>query len=327
MTFQRKLAISPISLHVVSAILIVVWIAVPDVAVSDVDTPQGLSVLLPDIVLSHGFLNTALGAGMAAAVVYILRELNMSQILLRLNSRAISIVYAALMSMALPLHSLHPGMAAMLCVLVSYFSLFSSYQVDSSANLIYVSFLCLGLSILVSPMLVWMTPVYWLSMYLLRSGNVRSVIASVLGLITPLWLVGSIAFCTDHTYIFTNLLADMARFEWSGYSLHTPAETVTVWFSFVVFIIAFVDFYMRINLDKTRVRVIYSVAAIHGFMLYLLILLQPLQLHYLLPAAMMPTAILGGHYVANDPTTQSNVVCILLTVLLIVNIIVCAWIL
>lgn len=327
MTFQRKLAISPVSLHIVSAILIAVWLFIPDVSVSDVAEPQGLWPLLPDSVLRHGFTNTAMGCAMAAAVVYMLGELNMSQILLRLNSRAISIVYAALMAMALPLHSLHPGLAAMLCVLMSYFTLFGSYQVDSSAGMSYISFLSLGFAVLVSPKLIWMTPFYWLSLYLLRSANVRSMIASVLGLITPLWLVGSIAFCAGRFDIFCSLMSESVSFDWGGYSLHTHAETLTVWFSFVVFIIGFADFYLRINLDKTRTRTIYTVTAIHGFVLYLLILLQPLHLHYLLPAAMVPTAIMGGHYVANDQTTLSNTICIILAILLIISIAASAWIL
>lgn len=323
--FQHRLAISPTSLHTVVFIMLVAWIAASKQ--SPTETTEGLWNLLPHIIIGGGLVNTVLAFVCASAAVYILGELNISQILLRVNSRAISFTFAALITAATFTHCMQPGMILMLCMLLSYFTLFSAYQIEDSATLVYVSFLYLGIGILIYPQTVWLVPVYWISVYILRAINSRSICASVLGLITPLWVVGSIAYCTDRIHLFAQLFSQMVDFGWAGYRTLTASQILMLVLSFTLFLISFADFYTRWGLDKTRTRILLSIVGIHGMFVYLAILLHPAHLNTLMPVAFIPTAIMGGHYVANDATPISNIITWILTVTIITCFILSSWIL
>lgn len=323
--FQHRLAISPTSLHTVVFIMIVAWILAPKPAPAE--STMGLWNLMPNIITGGGLMNTLLAFICASAVVYILGELNISQILLRVNSRAISFTFAALITAATFTHCMQAGVVLMLCLLLSYFTLFSAYQIEDSATLIYVSFLYLGTGILIYPQAVWFVPVYWLSVYILRAINSRSMCASVLGLITPLWVAGSIAYCTDHIQMISQLFSQMVDFSWGGYSTLTAPQILILVVALLLFLISFVDFYTRWGLDKTRTRILLSIVSLHGMVIYLTILLQPTHLHTLIPVAFIPTAIMGGHYVANDATPISNIMTWTLTLAIIIGFILSSWIL
>lgn len=305
---------------------IVVWLVVGSVPIQDY-TQCGIWNLLPECVRGAGWLNTTLAVLVTAVTIYVIGELNTSQVLLRLNSRAMSFTFAALVTASTFLHSFTPGYIVMFFLLLSYFTLFNSYQLESAAGLSYVTFLYLGVSALVFPKVVWLTPVYWLSMYILRAINARSVSGSVLGLITPFWIVGSIAFCLDKMHDFVEILQQMIDFHFGGYSLMSTGEVLMIGLSFITFIIGVVDFYMRIYLDKTRTRIIYNIIILHGFVYFLLLLLQPVSGMVILPMVIMNTSIIGGHYIANDSTSLSNTIVCMLTVFVLILFVLNIWIL
>lgn len=325
--FQRRLAISPTSLHTVAVIVVIAWVIGGRANPTTSDSMVGLWALLPDGVIRAGWLNHILAIITAVLVIYIIRELNVSNVLLRLNSRTISFTFAALITSCFFLHGFQPGYLVMLFYTLSLFPLFNAYQQDNSAGNAYITFLYLGLSAIVFPKMIWMTPIYVLSFYILRALNPRSACASFLGLATPFWIVGTIAFCSENMSIFNTILYQMIDFKWGGYTLHSASQTIMIWMAFAIFVLGTVDFYMRIYLDKTRTRVIYNVVILHGAAYFLLLLLQPISSLTLLPVTLVMTALMGGHYISNDDTTLSNILVCLFSVLLIVMFILNTWIL
>ena len=325
--FQRRLAISPTSLHTVAVIVVIAWVIGGGANPTTSDSMVGLWTLLPDGVIHAGWFNHILAIITTVLVIYIIRELNVSHVLLRLNSRTISFTFAALITSCLFLHGFQPGYLVMLFCTLSLFPLFSAYQQENSAGNAYITFLYLGLSTIVFPKLIWMTPIYVLSFYILRALNPRSACASLLGLVTPFWIVGTIAFCTGNMSVFNTILHQMIDFKWGGYTLHSASQTIMIWMAFAIFALGTVDFYMRTYLDKTRTRVIYNVIILHGAAYFLLLLLQPISSLTLLPVTFVMTALMGGHYISNDNTTLSNILVCLFTVFLIIMFILNTWIL
>jgi len=325
--FQYSLAISPTSLHTTSVIVVIAWIIAGKIIPVTPEVMTGIWPLLPDSVAHSGWINLSCAILSTILGIYIIGNLNVSQVLLRINSRVMSFIFAALMSSSLFLHAFHPGYVAMICFSLSYFSLFKAYHRDNSASLTYVSFLYLGICVIVFPKFIWMTPVYWLSIYLLRAFNVKSLFASILGLVTPLWLVGSIAFCIDKMPEFTYLLGQMVTFHWGGYSLHTASQTMMIWFSFIIFMIGAIDVLLRNYLDKTRTRVLYYILMIHGAFFYLMLLLWPVHCNTLLPSVFVITSIMGGHYVANDESQISNIIVCMFTLFMLLSFAINTWIL
>ena len=324
---QHQLAISPRSLHTVTFVAVLVWIVVGGGTTLLHENLPSLWLMLPDGARTDGWFNTALALLGFAVTVYTLSELNITQILLRINSRIISFNFVAFFMAGVFLHAYQSGYVVMYLLLLSYFSLFSSYSVENSAGLTYVSFLFLGCSALLFPKLIWLAPIYWLSLYILRTVSPRSIVASVMGLLTPFWLVGSIAFCCDQMHGFGLLASQMIDFEWGGYGQHTTGETLFIWLLFAAFFVSVADFYLRIYLDKTRNRAIYNVLILHGAFYFLLLLLQPLSSRTVLPIIVMNTAILSGHFVANDDNRLTNTIVCIFILLILTTFILNAWIL
>lgn len=72
--------------------------------------------------------------------------------------------------------------------------LFGSYQDRDAAGQTYYAFLSLALAALVSPFMLYFVPVVWLVMAaMLRTMSVRTLAASLFGLLTPAWALGAVA--------------------------------------------------------------------------------------------------------------------------------------
>lgn len=325
--FQRSLAISSISLHTVAAIVVAVWIIVGGTSGLICDSHNVLWQHLPGWISDRGWFNSTLAVLTAALTVYSLGELNTSQVLLRLNSRAVSIVFAALILTATSLHAFSPGLVTMFLLLLSYFPLFTAYQTDNSAGLAYVTCLYLGISALVVPQTIWLTPIYILSLYILRAINAKSTSGAILGLITPFWFTGGIAFCMDRMDNYKRLLGQAVTFDFSSYDRLTNGEIIVICLTILIFIVGALDFYMRIYLDKTSTRCIFNIVVLHGFSHILLLLLNPAGYKDLMPVIIMNTSIMGGHYVGNDPTPLSNITVCVITLLVLAAFILNSWIL
>lgn len=325
--FQHRLAISPTSLHTVAVIVVVAWVIAGSASPITNDSHLGLWPALPDAVTHSGWLNQLLAILTTILSVYTIRELNISHVLLRINSRSISFTLAALMTACVFLHAFQLGYIVMFFIMLSLFFLFSTYHQDNSAGNTYITFLCASISALFYPKLIWMAPLYIFSLYLFRALNPRSISGAILGLLTPFWIVGSITYCIDKMEFFSHLLRQMISFQWSGYTLHSTSQTIMIWLSFAIFLVGTIDFIMRNYLDKTRVRTLYYVIILHGAGYYLLLLLQPVSSLTLLPVTLVFTSIIGGHYISNDDTPLSNILVCIFTVLLFVSYILNAWIL
>lgn len=304
--YQRRLAMSTLSLHTIVVAVVVLWLIAGGMPTETVYNDSGLWHLVPDGVRNDGWFNTLMALFTVACSIYVLAELNVSHVLLRLNSRAISIVFAALFLMFTDIHAFGPGYVVMFLMLLACFSLFSCYQLENSSSFTYVTFLYLGISFLLIPQMLWMAIIFWLSLYLLHTINVKSLCASVLGLFTPVWLVGCIAFCINRMNLVWDLFVQSVNFHFSGFASWNHTTWISVGLLFLIWLVSIGDFYSRAYLDKNRTRTLFQVIALHGVAYFLLLVLSPANINLLLPIIILNTSIMGGHYVANDQTQLSN---------------------
>lgn len=329
MTFQRTLAITPTSIHTIAVILTILWIitgclgsghctTIPKEASSMMLNEQGWWVYLPIGIQHAGWFSSLLALLSYITSLYLIAELNISHILLRINSRIFTIILALLISACSFLHSFTPGTIIMLCSIMSFFSLFNSYQAERSPGHNYMTFMYLSIAALFYPKLLWLAPFYWLSMYILRAINLKNVLASILGLITPIWIVGSLAFYYDHTHVLQGILKQFYTFNWGGYTLLSSSQWIMIIVSLVMFLIGTADFYARIYLDKNKTRNQYYSIILLGFALFTLLMIQPCGVQFILPATLIITSIMFGHYIVNGESFVSNI--IVLSVLVIITI-------
>lgn len=91
-----------------------------------------------------------------------------------------------------------------LLFILALFALFGSYQQEKSQGKAFLIGLLLSAGMLCWPPFLYFLPVFWWGHYLMRSLNFRTVLASLVGIMTPLWLVytfhlaSGFPLCTDH---------------------------------------------------------------------------------------------------------------------------------
>lgn len=253
------------------------------------------------VMQGNGIIGQATGLVFSTLAVYLMAELNNSNVLLRVNSRMISSLLAILLTASVFIHIIQPAHIVMLMSVLSYFTLFATYQ-NSDPRCTFLTYLYLSAASLVFPKLLLTVPFYWASQVHLRSLSTRCFCASLLGTILPYWLYGGYAICAGHTDLFVGHVSGIISFEWGDYAAVSLQRALVAVFSFILFTAGCIDFYMNSYLDKTRTRIIYNVVIILGIAAFLFLALQIQYIDTLLPLAMLPTVIVAGHHIVLSNT-------------------------
>lgn len=291
--FQKTLAQGRFTFAVVALIALVAWAVLP---------PAWSWWLLAGFVA-------------CAVCVYLLAELSITFVLLRINSRMISSTLALLLASAVMLHELQTVHLILLCSVIAYFPLFGSYQRPRGSVLSYVTFLLIGLSSLVFPQLLFFVPVCWISQIILRSMSARTWVASLLGIITPYCFLFTYAYCTDQMPLFTDRFVEMMRIELPDFSSLSLQYIVVAALSLIHFLVGMVDFLRNKHFDKTRTRYHYYIVLLHGSIAFVWFLLQPQYALFILPICLTNAAIMSGHFTAQSYGKVQNIITIILAVL------------
>jgi len=275
MTFQRTIATHRFTLFGALAVGLVLWLT--DRRLDD----QALLGMLP--------------TGLA---IYLTSELNNTFALLRISSRMIGSVLALLLPMAVSLHPLQPAHAVLLLAVIVFFPLLASYQRPYIPSLSFLTFLLLGCSALFVPQFLLLMPLFWMAQLLLRSFSFRGWVASLLGIWLPGWFAFSYCYLTDQPEVFLERCSQVVMLAPPSYEALTLHHWLVVGFAFLLYVVAVIDFGLNSGRDKTRIRNSYMVVTLLGGAGFAGLMIQPQLFNELLPLCLVPTAILGGHYIA-----------------------------
>ena len=264
--------------------------------------------------LQEGYFSLGISLSCAALAVYLMAELNNANVLLRVSSRMLSSMLAFLLTIVIVGHRFQPGSVVMILSLLSFFPLFSTYQLPSPL-LSFTSHLLVSVASLVFPKLLWLVPVYWLIQGYFRAFSLRCLLASLLAVLLPYWFYGGIAFVTDSLDDFLTHVCMVADVQWHDYAALDLRHVVAFAFLVLLFVSGAVDFYVNQFLDKTRTRIIYNAMILYGLSIVLFTLLQPQYLETLLPLLLMSTATVFGHFFTLTHTRFSHIYCIVLLVM------------
>ena len=127
-----------------------------------------------------------IGLAVCVLVTYVLMELNSANALLRVRSRMVSVVYLLLMCAVGWLHAFNWPYVAVLCVAISFYNLFLTYDQRNAAVPTFHTHLFVALASFVWPPLLWLSVVQWWNQAIfLRSMSWRCCWAAFFGLATP----------------------------------------------------------------------------------------------------------------------------------------------
>lgn len=236
--------------------------------------------------------------------------------MIRIYSRSVSAAYILLSCIAVWLFPSISGGIIQLCSVLILLLLFSCYQDTDSRGRSFYIFALISLMSLLEPHYLLFAPLVWLLMSTtIYSMNFRSLLASIIGLITPYWLyTGWMLFknpmnpwqaleFTDH---FTQL-------QWAiDYHVLTRAQLIYFGLLVVLFIVGSMHFWLNSYMDKVRVRQIYTSLIIMAVYAIILLAIYPQKYDVLIYVMTIAVSPIAAHFVSLTHTRMSNIFFIML---------------
>ncbi len=244
-----------------------------------------------------------------AVSVYLMAELNNSNLLIRIYSRMVSCSFLALSCMSAFILDSPNVLAVQLCIVVSYSILFKCYQDKYTQGKMFYAFLFIGLASTQFIQVLFFVPILWVLIGTkLTAFTFKAFIATILGLIVPYWFLVGYYFFIDDIDTFVWHFLSIAQFEplfqYMELDLH-----VVITFAFMIILsgIGIVHFLNNSLKDKTRTRVYYEIFIIMDIATAVFIVLQPHLADYLISMMIIPTSALLAHYIALTSTKVTNI--------------------
>jgi len=316
--FQKTITSGRFTLTATSIIAVAVWAIhafltqIPVDAAAD--TPLWGNVPLP---LGHTLMSMSLALAACGFATFLAANLNDKFILLRVTSRTLSSLLLCLLTATASMHLIGSPHLILICCLLSYFPLFSSYQRGEHAVAPFLSALCLSLASLLHPHLVLLLPLLWIHLIQLRAFSARSFMATLMGLLVPWWMLFTAAVCTDSLPAFLTHASSALPTVLFHFEALTPDILPPLILTFAISAIGAIDYLNQRHLDKTRTRAIYNAVLLHSAILYLAIPILPADASILLPLLMADAAILGGHFIVLSHGRMQNIITILIALSLL----------
>ena len=203
-----------------------------------------------------------------AISVYVVVELNNSNMLLRVRSRMVATTFIFLSCMLVSGFQSLLGGISQICFITTILLLFHTYQNRSLAGLTYYAFLCLGLSSMIYVEYLYYIPLLWgLMITILQSLSLRTL--------ASIWLF----YLND----FTPMTAHLGDFGNFVFPADYQAVSIEQWLIFafltVTSIASIIHFWMYSYEDKIRIRQLYGFLTAMSLITLLYIVLQPHQYH------------------------------------------------
>lgn len=236
-------------------------------------------------------------------------ELNNSYSLIRIYSRMVSCSFLVMTSMCLRLFPSAEVVVVQLTFIAFLLLIWRAYQNPGAVGWVFYAFLALGVSSIVFPKALLFVPVLWV----LMGTNVlclsaRTLLASILGLLTPYWFFAAWLFYTNDLGMlaghFASVVSFQPLFQFNGIDIH---HLLTFGFILLVAVIGATHFLIYSYQDasafvsSTR-RLLYWMP-----LCVIFALLQPQHFNELLGMAIVNTSPLIGHFLALTHSRLSNI--------------------
>ena len=243
-------------------------------------------------------------------------ELNNYYALIRIYSRMVSCSFLVMTTMSLFLFRSLDVAAVQLTMIGFLLLILRSYQDPRASGWTFYAFLSLGIGSVVFPQMLLFVPLLWILMAVcVISFSPRTFMSSLLGLLTPYWLVlvwllyeGNVSWLGAH---FLSVVRFPTPFDLSGIGIH---QWLTFAFVLVAALTGAIHFILYSYQDRIRIRLIYEMfMTIDGFC-FLLALVQPQFFDCLMGMAIVLTAPLIGHFLALTHSRLSGIAFIVFAV-------------
>lgn len=292
---QHKVAASGFTLPVVAVLATLLWVAKESY----------------DWVLLSGWIACAF-------CCYLWIETNNSYALMRIRSMLTAACYLALVGVASFLHSEPQALFASCCFLLSYNSLFRSYQSSYDTVAPFHTFLWLSIGSLTFKPLLAFIPIYVFYTYAyLRALNIRTFSAMLTGLLLPYWFLVAYDLTQGELAFFPERFAQLTSFTWPQIGQYTSlGEQRIISFAtvFIVSLISGIHYLMTCLNDKIKIRMLFYLLLTQQVVIFLFMAFCPQYFDTLYGLCIINCAPLWSHYFAFATSRFSDILFKLLLV-------------
>lgn len=248
---------------------------------------------------------------------YLFIELNNSDALIRVRSRMVTSTF-------LVLYASFPMLFGSLVSHLIYFSLttfflitFSTYQNPQARGRMYLAFLLISVCSMADIRLLFLVPFLWLLCATqLQSLSWHTWGTSILGLITPYWLVTPLLFWSDFQQKAVEHFSQIRAFSKPFHlGILGDSQKLTLTLILLLSAISIIHLWQKAYEDRIRTRQIY------GFFTWILLLatlwltVQPILYELLLPVIIVCASPLIAHFFALTNSKPTNILFIVSSVL------------
>lgn len=236
-------------------------------------------------------------------------ELNNSYSLIRIYSRMVSCSFLVMTSMCIRLFPSAEVVVVQLTFIAFLLLIWRAYQNPGAVGWVFYAFLALGVSSIVFPKALLFVPVLWVVMGTnVLCLSARTLMASILGLLTPYWFFAAWLFYTNDLGMlaghFASVVSFQPLFQFNGIDIH---HLVTFGFILLLAVIGATHFIIYSYQDRIRIRLIYETFIVLDACCVIFALLQPQHFNELLGMAIVNTSPLIGHFLALTHSRLSNI--------------------
>ena len=244
-----------------------------------------------------------------AAASYMMVELNNSNALIRVRSRMVGATFIILSCLYVNGFQSLLGALGLVGIIATILQLFTTYQDKQAAGKTYYAFLALGCSSLLYAEYLYYVPILWILMISrLNSFSWRTMMASILGIITPYWFASLWLFYTWDFTAITEHLSDLNSFVFPANYLAVTLEQLLVYvFLATVSITGIIHFWQYSYEDKIHVRQLFGFFIAINLLTLLFIALQPQQFDAFIRIVIICTSPILAHFLTLTHSRITNI--------------------
>lgn len=195
---------------------------------------------------------------------------------------------------------------AFLLMLLSFYYLIKSYNVQKAQFSILNTAVALGCAALFHPIFVAFIPLFWVGLFKLRSFNIKSFLAFFFGLLLTAYTIAALYFISDgwNDLLFnldTLYLFDVPRLDLSLLEL-TFAGVALALICFILFSMSSARSFSKLN-----IRNINGFFMLALFYTFVLVLFSPFNYHELIYIIFFITSVLFGFYFSTTNTKVATI--------------------
>lgn len=269
-----------------------------DLATGRVTLPVAVIICLTMCGITYQDQTDLLSLGINGLIAYCLIELNTTFSLIRTRTTLHVTLYLLFFAGFPFLHTYSNEQWIPLLFIISLFCLFRSYESPYAATPIFHSFLFLGIASLILPQVLYFTPLLYIYMAALRAFTFRTLLAGLIGLLTPYWISLSYYLYLGEPEQTWHPLVVLSSFIPVDYSILTLSQLVSGGIAILVMAVCCTESILHSYQDKVQTRIMLRILIITGGATLICMLLFPIHFNTYLLMTLMIGSIMGGHLLA-----------------------------